>query len=591
MLSFDITDRNIRIVKGVESNNKLKIQKAVTVDVEEGYIVNGHIRDVSSVALLLNKVIKMNKMADKEAIVSFSSNLTIFKEITVPKTKGQDLSKTVRLQMQGEFNLDDSYSIAHIIVGDAKSADEGESYKILATACPYEIVNSYRELFKFMEISLKSVMIGCNCITKVLLADSRIAAKMPLLAVQIDNNFISLNLYENNQLSFSRFASIDAADYNNSPDYVFEAVTENIFRMLQFHRTRNTGSIIENVVFYGDTHEFVRLTDELEKLDLRTSLINVPPMIHGHENLEFSLYANAIGAMFKRDKEKEKINLLETDLGTTIKNKVRDESAGNTAIIAFTAISILAVGGIYLGQTIKNNGILDDIQECEDYLNSEDTKGKIRLKNRLDDLKGTVNDYYTKMQNSSDAYNSKPVINGEKYDFLQDVLDKTQDELGLTEIAEGEEAVVFNIRNPKYEDDSILEKKLSFLEFNCKFGCGEKIPYIDLKKHLLKECPILEGNFELRNNFLSEKPHKNLIEIDFKRIRKNILFEFIKNLNEKQGYIKSMWCGDVECEDKLKDVTGGVKSRCIPFVEDKLSDVCVCCGKPAKKMVYWGKAY
>lgn len=52
-----------------------------------------------------------------------------------------------------------------------------------------------------------------------------------------------------------------------------------------------------------------------------------------------------------------------------------------------------------------------------------------------------------------------------------------------------------------------------------------------------------------------------------------------------------MWCGDSACEDKLKDATGGVKSRCIPFKEEHLSDVCVCCGKPAKHMVYWGRQY
>ena len=67
--------------------------------------------------------------------------------------------------------------------------------------------------------------------------------------------------------------------------------------------------------------------------------------------------------------------------------------------------------------------------------------------------------------------------------------------------------------------------------------------------------------------------------------------EFLDVAANKPGFIKAMWCGDVECEDKLKDETGGVKSRCIPFVEDHLSDVCVCCGKPAKKMVVWGRQY
>lgn len=67
--------------------------------------------------------------------------------------------------------------------------------------------------------------------------------------------------------------------------------------------------------------------------------------------------------------------------------------------------------------------------------------------------------------------------------------------------------------------------------------------------------------------------------------------EFLDIAENKSGFIKAMWCGDVECEDKIKDETGGVKSRCIPFVEDHLSDVCVCCGKPAKHMVYWGRQY
>ena len=60
--------------------------------------------------------------------------------------------------------------------------------------------------------------------------------------------------------------------------------------------------------------------------------------------------------------------------------------------------------------------------------------------------------------------------------------------------------------------------------------------------------------------------------------------------DNKPGFIKSMWCGDRECEDKLKDEIG-ITSRCIPFEQEHLSDTCVCCGKPAKHMLYWGKAY
>lgn len=66
--------------------------------------------------------------------------------------------------------------------------------------------------------------------------------------------------------------------------------------------------------------------------------------------------------------------------------------------------------------------------------------------------------------------------------------------------------------------------------------------------------------------------------------------EFKEIVANKPGFVKAMWCGDQSCEDKIKEDTTAT-SRCMPFAQEQLSDVCVCCGKPAKKMVYWGKAY
>lgn len=65
---------------------------------------------------------------------------------------------------------------------------------------------------------------------------------------------------------------------------------------------------------------------------------------------------------------------------------------------------------------------------------------------------------------------------------------------------------------------------------------------------------------------------------------------FVKTVEEKPGFVKAMWCGCQECEDKIKDLTGAT-SRCMPFKQENLADTCICCGKPATKMVYWGRAY
>ncbi|MCD8083411.1 MAG: proline--tRNA ligase [Clostridiales bacterium] len=65
---------------------------------------------------------------------------------------------------------------------------------------------------------------------------------------------------------------------------------------------------------------------------------------------------------------------------------------------------------------------------------------------------------------------------------------------------------------------------------------------------------------------------------------------FCRTMDEKPGFVKAMWCGCQECEDKIKEDLSAT-SRCMPFAQESLSDRCVCCGKPAKKMVYWGRAY
>ena len=66
--------------------------------------------------------------------------------------------------------------------------------------------------------------------------------------------------------------------------------------------------------------------------------------------------------------------------------------------------------------------------------------------------------------------------------------------------------------------------------------------------------------------------------------------EFKDTIENKPGFIRAMWCGEEACELKIKEDTTAT-SRCMPFEQDMISDTCVCCGKPAKKLVYWGKAY
>lgn len=109
-----------------------------------------------------------------------------------------------------------------------------------------------------------------------------------------------------------------------------------------------------------------------------------------------------------------------------------------------------------------------------------------------------------------------------------------------------------------------------------------------------KETVELE-NLKTRLEELLEQIQKDMFDACAKRRDEKTtvaytLEEIAKNLDENQGYVKTMWCGDMACEDKVKEVTGA-HSRCMPFEQEHLADVCPVCGKKASKMIVWGRQY
>lgn len=97
----------------------------------------------------------------------------------------------------------------------------------------------------------------------------------------------------------------------------------------------------------------------------------------------------------------------------------------------------------------------------------------------------------------------------------------------------------------------------------------------------LKE--VLDKEQEDMYNKAYKHLHSSLYEADDYETFKDIIAN-------KPGFVKAMWCGDEACELKIKEDTTAT-SRCMPFEQEKISDTCICCGRQAKAMVYWGKAY
>ena len=95
--------------------------------------------------------------------------------------------------------------------------------------------------------------------------------------------------------------------------------------------------------------------------------------------------------------------------------------------------------------------------------------------------------------------------------------------------------------------------------------------------------------------WLLDEVHKGL----YNRAKKNLedhtkvcltLDEVKQFMETEGGFAKTMWCGELDCELRMKE-EAGVTSRCMPLAQEHVSDVCVCCGKPAKHSILWGVAY
>ena len=116
----------------------------------------------------------------------------------------------------------------------------------------------------------------------------------------------------------------------------------------------------------------------------------------------------------------------------------------------------------------------------------------------------------------------------------------------------------------------------------CRRDTGEKIE-VSLDELEQKAEEILD---RIQKEMLERaRTHRDAHTYEAKNME-----ELRKIFAETTGFVKAMWCGEQGCEDQIKEELA-VTSRCMPFEQEQIGTVCVCCGKPAKKMVYWGKAY
>ena len=423
MLSIDITDRQIKLVRGVHSGNKIKIQDADLRELTLGMVTNGFISDVPMVASELNDIIKSRDIKEKEAVVSITSSNIVYKELTVAKPKSMKNTAIIEAMIQSEMNVSTDYNISFTIAGETEDDEHNKMLKVMAAACPQRLVDGYVRLFQHIGLSLKAVNISNNSITRLITNTPKLSDRMPILLIQIDKNFLNMNLYEDNRLAFSRYSNIDPADYDDAPDYVTHAVYDNLFRMIQFIRSRKNARGLQEILFYGEIDSFMEISNAIAQFNISSNMLSMPSNIQASVQFDFSKFANAIGALYQRNKETDHINLLEA----TSAKASKGSDKFLLGLVGVMVASAAVVGGAVGVVSIFNNNYIKDAKKLDaDIKALEPTLAIVDARTTM--LEG-FNSYNNTIESVKNLFNYTPKITSQVFDKLREPLDNDKSKL------------------------------------------------------------------------------------------------------------------------------------------------------------------
>ena len=423
MISIDITDRQIKLVRGLHSGSKVRVQDADMRELTLGMVSNGYITDVPMVAAELNDIIKSKEIKEKDAIVSITSSSIVYKELLINKPKSIKNTVAIEAMIQAEMGVSNEYNISYTIAGEAEDEEKNKKLKVIAAACPQRLVDGYVRLFSHIGLALKAVNISNNSVTRLIVNTPKMADRMPLLLIQVDRNFLNMNLYEDNQIVFSRYFNIDPMDYENASDYVTKAVYDNLFRMIQFIKSRKGAKPLKEIMFYGDIPNFIELSNAVSSFNVPSYVLATPSTVITMAEIDFTKYANAIGAIYRRNKDLEHINLLEATSAKESKgmNGYLFALAGSCVGAAAVILAITAVLGVY------NGNIQKDISAVQAQIDDPSLQNDIKIVNDRQSMLSSFENYNANVSQTTLLFNYMPKATSYVIDKVKEPIDSIVD--------------------------------------------------------------------------------------------------------------------------------------------------------------------
>lgn len=418
MLSLDFTDRQIKIVRGSLMGNKIRVIQVETLKLPTGLIENGFVIDVPMLAGELLEFLNTHDIKEKDIIAEIGSGLIINKELILPKPKKMKNSFVIETMIQGNMNLNTDYNISFNIVEELEDENKNPMIRVLATAVPQRLADGYARLFSQLGLSLKALYVSTSCITRMVENSQKLINVMPLMMVQIDYDFISINFYDNGRLMFSRRVSIDAEETNEDSEALVQAVYDNVFRMIQFLNSRPNAKPLNEINFYGEIPDLIAITTALSSFGTKNHALNAPGNIVSFCEFDFAEYANAVSAFFKPKREYDRIDLLKS--GSAKEKKPRSFYA--VILAACILISAGLVGTAYFYLNKINNELISQKGVVEAEINSPDLQQRLFELNEKIQRLSDITQYSDNIITAKYLFDFQPTAVSEIMDKLKEPL-------------------------------------------------------------------------------------------------------------------------------------------------------------------------
>ncbi len=404
MLSIDITDKQVKLVRGTLSGNKIRVLEVETRDLTIGSVSNGYITDIPMVAGEITDIIATKNIKEKEAIVCINSGSILYKDLVVPKPKKISNSAAIEAMILNTMGITKEYNISYSVIGETTDENGTPMLRILATACPQRMVDGYIRLFTQLGLNLKQINISNNCISRLVLNTPKMEAAMPLMLVQVDNDFVNINIYEDGQVTLNRYQRIDPYDYGNDDDYVNQAVYNEVFKTVQFISQRKDMKPLKEIMFYGQVKDFISLSNAVSSFNVPAHILSIPNNIVSFCDFDFSEYANAVGAFFKIRKDLDHVNLLDS---SAVKEK-KGSSKFFLAVVGIALGAAAVVGGVTVAMNVYADGIMDEADKIDARIHSPEIDARRAVLKQKIEVFDNVNLYESNLQSANVLFEYLP---------------------------------------------------------------------------------------------------------------------------------------------------------------------------------------